>query len=50
VAVSAAGRPSLAVVFVLGFVAWSSFSLGAGAIRSLTARLVPLEQLAPPPR
>ena len=47
VAVSAAGRPSIAVVFVLGFVAWSSFSLGAGAIRSLTARLVPLEQLAP---
>ena len=47
VAVSAAGRPSVAVVFVLGFAAWSSFSLGAGAIRSLTARLVPLEQLAP---
>ena len=46
VVVSAAGRPNVAVVFVLGFVAWSSFSLGAGAIRSLTARLVPLEQLA----
>ena len=45
VAVSAAGTPSLGLVFVLGFVAWSSFSLGAGAIRSLTARLVPLEQL-----
>ncbi len=45
VAVSAAGRPNVGVVFVLGFVAWSSFSLGAGAIRSLTARLVPLEQL-----
>lgn len=45
VVVSAAGRPNVALVFVLGFVAWSSFSLGAGAIRSLTARLVPLEQL-----
>jgi len=45
VAISTAGRPSLALVFVLGFAAWSSFSLGAGAIRSLTARLVPLEQL-----
>ena len=45
VAVSAAGRASVAVVFVLGFFAWSSFSLGAGAIRSLTPRLVPLEQL-----
>jgi MFS family permease len=45
VAISAAGRVSVAVLFVLGFVAWSSFSLGAGAIRSITARLVPLEQL-----
>lgn len=45
VAISASGSPSVALVFVLGFVAWSSFSLGAGAIRSLTARLVPLEQL-----
>lgn len=45
VAVSASGHASVALVFVLGFVAWSSFSLGAGAIRSLTARLVPLEQL-----
>lgn len=45
VAVSAGGHPSVAVVFVLGFLAWSSFSLGAGAIRSITARLVPLEQL-----
>jgi MFS family permease len=45
VVVSAVGRPSVALVFVLGFVAWSSFSLGAGAIRSMTARLVPLEQL-----
>jgi MFS family permease len=45
VVISAAGRPSVALVFVLGFVAWSSFSLGAGAIRSITARLVPLDQL-----
>ena len=45
VAISAAGSPSVGLVFVLGFVAWSSFSLGAGATRSLTARLVPLEQL-----
>jgi MFS family permease len=45
VVVSAAGHPNVGVVFFLGFVAWSSFSLGAGAIRSLTARLVPLEQL-----
>ncbi|HUZ97916.1 MAG TPA: MFS transporter [Gaiellaceae bacterium] len=45
VAVSAAGRPNVGLVFFLGFVAWSSFSLGAGAIRSMTARLVPLEQL-----
>jgi len=45
VAISTGGRPSLGLVFVLGFAAWSSFSLGAGAIRSLTARLVPLEQL-----
>jgi MFS family permease len=46
VAVSAAGRPPVWVVFALGFVAWSSFSLGAGAIRSLTPRLVPLDHLA----
>jgi len=45
VAVSIPHRPSVALVFVLGFVAWSSFSLGAGATRSLTPRLVPLEQL-----
>jgi MFS family permease len=45
VAVSAAGTPNVGVIFVLGFVAWSSFSLGAGAIRSITPRLVPLEQL-----
>jgi MFS family permease len=45
VVVTASGRATVALVFVLGFVAWSSFSLGAGAIRSLTPRLVPLEQL-----
>jgi MFS family permease len=45
VAVTATGHAGVALVFVLGFVAWSSFSLGAGAIRSLTPRLVPLEQL-----
>jgi MFS family permease len=45
VAVSIPHRPSVALVFVLGFLAWSSFSLGAGAIRSLTPRLVPIEQL-----
>ena len=45
VAVSAAGSPNVGVVFVLGFLAWSAFSLGAGAIRSITPRLVPLEQL-----
>ena len=45
VAVSAIGRPNVPLLFVLGFLAWSSFSLGAGAIRSMTPRLVPLEQL-----
>lgn len=36
---------SAALVFVLTLAAWSSFSLGAGAVRSLTPRLVPLEHL-----
>lgn len=45
VVVTSSGDASLPLVFVLGFVAWSSFSFGAGAIRSLTPRLVPLEQL-----
>ena len=45
VAVSAAGTPNVVVVFLLGLAAWSSFSLGAGATRSLTPRLVPVEQL-----
>ena len=43
--VSIPHRTSVAVVFVLGFLAWSSFSLGSGAVRSLTPRLVPLDQL-----
>jgi len=44
-AVSGLGVDSAAIVFVLSLAAWSSFSLGAGAVRSLTPRLVPLEQL-----
>jgi len=45
VAVSIPHRASVAALFVLGFLAWSSFSLGSGAVRSLTPRLVSLEQL-----
>jgi MFS family permease len=45
VVVTATGHATVGVVFVLGFAAWSSFSLGAGAIRSITPRLVRLEQL-----
>jgi len=45
VAVSIPSRTSVALLFVLGFLAWSSFSLGSGAVRSLTPRLVPLDQL-----
>jgi MFS family permease len=45
VVVSIPHHTSVAVVFVLGFLAWSSFSLGSGAGRSLTPRLVPLDQL-----
>ena len=45
VIVSIPHRTSVAAVFVLGFFAWSSFSLGSGAVRSLTPRLVPLDQL-----
>jgi len=44
-AVTVGQRPNVGLVFALGFAAWSSFSLGAGSIRSLTPRLVPLEQL-----
>ena len=39
------GVDSAALVFVLSLAAWSSFSLGAGAVRSVTPRLVPIEQL-----
>jgi MFS family permease len=45
VVVSIPHRASVVLVFVLGFLAWSSFSLGSGAVRSLTPRLVPLDQL-----
>lgn len=45
VAVSIPHRTSIPLLFVLGFLAWSSFSLGSGAVRSLTPRLVPLDQL-----
>ena len=45
VAASTPHGVSVAVVFVLSLLAWSSFSLGTGAVRSLTPRLVPLEQL-----
>jgi MFS family permease len=45
VAVSIPHRTSVVLVFVLGFLAWSSFSLGSGAVRSLTPRLVPLDHL-----
>jgi MFS family permease len=44
-AVTAANTQSATVIFVLTLLCWSSFSLGAGAVRSLTPRLVPLEQL-----
>jgi len=44
-AITIGQRPNVILVFALGFVAWSSYSLGAGSIRSLTARLVPIEQL-----
>ena len=44
-AVTAAGTRSAIVIFVLTLLAWSSFSLGAGAVRSLTPRLVPPQQL-----
>jgi len=45
VAVTAAGTTSATAIFVLTLLGWSSFSLGAGAVRSVTPRLVPLEQL-----
>ncbi len=39
-------HPSIAVVFALAVAASCFFSLGAGAMRALTAQLVPEEQLA----
>ncbi|HYA09039.1 MAG TPA: MFS transporter [Gaiellaceae bacterium] len=45
VAVSGLNTQSAPLVFALGFLTWSSFSLGAGAVRSITPRLVPLDQL-----
>jgi MFS family permease len=45
VAVSIPHRTSVPVLFVLGFLSWSSFALGSGAVRSMTPRLVPLDQL-----
>jgi MFS family permease len=45
VVVSAANTQSAVLIFVITLLSWSSFSLGAGAVRSVTPRLVPLEQL-----
>ena len=45
VVVSAANTQSAGLIFVITLLSWSSFSLGAGAVRSVTPRLVPLEQL-----
>src|SRR5262249_25047770 len=39
--------PQLWGVFVLSLLSWSAYALGAGAMRSLTARLLPVQQLAP---
>jgi MFS family permease len=39
--------PELWAVFLLSLLSWSAYALGAGAMRSLTARLLPVEQLAP---
>src|SRR5262249_45438033 len=39
-------HPSVAVLFVLATIAAACFSTGVGAMRSLTARLVPAERLA----
>jgi MFS family permease len=45
VVVSIPHHTNVVLLFVLGFFAWSSFSLGSGAVRSVTPRLVPLDQL-----
>jgi MFS family permease len=38
-------EPSVAACFGLSLLSWAAFSLGAGAIRSVTPRLVPEDQL-----
>ncbi len=40
-------EPSVTACFALSLLAWSAFSLGAGAIRSVMPRLVPVEQITP---
>jgi MFS family permease len=44
VANAVVGEPQLWAVFGLSFLSWSAYALGAGAIRSVTPRLVPVEQ------
>lgn len=44
IANAAVSRPQLWACFALSFLSWSAFSLGAGATRSITPRLVPREQ------
>jgi MFS family permease len=43
VANALAPEPQLWAVFALSFLSWSAYALGAGAIRSVTPRLVPVE-------
>jgi MFS family permease len=40
-------HPRVWAVFAVSFLQWSLYAVGAGGARSLTARLVPPEQLAP---
>ena len=40
-------HPRVWAVFAVSLFSWSMYALGAGAARSLTARLVPAEQLTP---
>ncbi|MDP8911838.1 MAG: MFS transporter [Actinomycetota bacterium] len=42
---AALADPRVWAVFLFSFLSWSFFSLGAGAMRSLTPRLVPTEQI-----
>jgi MFS family permease len=44
---AALSGPETWAVFLLSLLSWSAYALGAGAMRSATARLLPLEQLAP---